>query len=451
MSGIRTAPPEVDRASGGMLDFQRYRSLYERNEADFYDAVEDYGLPFESCETQPRDLRCTMQGEWQCRNCSASLVRGWLSPACERCRTGENMESFFISLSCPKQCWFCFNDNQEDADFHRHHRRDVASELRQAYEDGRHLDFIALTGGEPCLFPDDVASALREARKRFPESHLRLYTSGAGADEAIMDEFVQAGLNEVRFSIKLDDGPEEYERLLNLMSHCTRHLDTLVEMPVEPHNLDRMKSILTDLEDIGVRGINLLELCYPLANAEQYADRDLRIRRPPYNVVYDYWYAGKFPVAGSEADALELLRFADRKHLSLGVHYCSFDNKNSGQLYLQNSRLSGDIVLQESFPHHSFDDEDFFIKSVKVFGAGAAELQEAADREHVRASAATVEVDGRSIELFEVSCVGAAKLRPYLPEAVFAVSLNVMEPREGKWAVREVALREMSEGQGGKE
>lgn len=443
MNDIRTAPSKGDEASEGMLDFQRYRSLYERNEADFYDAVEGYGLPFESCETQPRGLRLASGGGWRCRNCSESLVRGWISPACERCRTGENMESFFISLSCPKQCWFCFNDNQEDAAYHRQHRRDVASELRQAYEDGRRLDFIALTGGEPCLFPDDVASALREARKCFPESHLRLYTSGAGADEAIMDEFVQAGLNEVRFSIKLDDGPEEYRRLLSLMSHCIRHLDTLVEMPVEPHNMERMKGILIDLEDIGVRGINLLELCYPLANAEEYASRDLMIRRPPYKVVYDYWYAGKFPVAGSETDALELLRFADRRSLSLGVHYCSFDNKNSGQLYLQNSRLGRDAVLQESFPQHSFDDEDFFIKVVKVFGVEAAEMREVAGREHVRTSASAVELDGRSVEFFEVSRAGAAKLRPCLPDAVFAISLNVMEPREGAWAVREVAVREM--------
>lgn len=444
MSEALTGPHDADVASESTHDFQRYRSLYERNARDFYEAVEAYGLPFEDHETQPRRLRLASDHLWQCRNCGASLVRGWMSPACERCRTGEGMESFFVSLDCPKRCWFCFNDNQEDSAYYRQHKRDVAGEIERACRDGRQLDFIALTGGEPCLFPDDITRALQLGRECFSESHIRLYTSGAGADGAMLGGFAAAGLDEVRFSVKLNDSLQEYERLLNLMSHCARHLDTMVEMPVEPGSLERMKGILTDLDGIGIHGINLLELCYPLANAEEYAKRGLRIRRPPYHVVYDYWYAGKLPVAGSEAEALELLRFADNQRLSMGVHYCSLDNKNSGQLYLQNSRLVKDASLQRTFPRYSFDGGDFFVKKAKVFGAEASMMRETARREHVLVDVSEVNVNGVSVGFFEASLVGAAKLRPYLPGALFAVSLNVMEPREGGWVMREVDVCEMA-------
>ena len=116
----------------------------------------------------------------------------------------------------------------------------------------------------------------------------------------------------------------------------------MVEMPVIPGTLSEMQELLVRLDDMGVRGVNLLEFCFPLCNAEAFRDRGFELRKHPFNYLYDYWYGGGVPVAGSEAEALELLAFAEREGLRLGIHYCSSDNKNTGQIYQQNKAFFAD-------------------------------------------------------------------------------------------------------------
>ena len=54
----------------------------------------------------------------------------------------------------------------------------------------------------------------------------------------------------------------------------------MVEMPVLPGTLGEMQTILTELDRIGIFGINLLELCYPLINAEEFNAREFREASP---------------------------------------------------------------------------------------------------------------------------------------------------------------------------
>ena len=57
-------------------------------------------------------------------------------------------------------------------------------------------------------------------------------------------------------------------------------------------------------------GINLLEFCFPLGNAKAFHERGFNLKNPPYNVYYNYWYAGGLAVAESEQHCLELVDFA---------------------------------------------------------------------------------------------------------------------------------------------
>ena len=74
----------------------------------------------------------------------------------------------------------------------------------------------------------------------------------------------------------------------------------------------------------------------PYNNAPEFARRGLQLRWPPYQTLYNFWYAGGLPVAGSELECLRLLEFAAQQDLRLGVHYCSLENKNTGQVWQQN-------------------------------------------------------------------------------------------------------------------
>ena len=115
-----------------------------------------------------------------------------------------------------------------------------------------------------------------------------------------------------------------------------------VEMPVVPAELERMKLLLRQLDDLGVRGINLLELCYPHRNWGDFARRGLALKNPPFEVLYDYGYAGGMAVAGSEEACLELVLFALDEGLSLGVHCCTLDNKNRDQMLQRNRAVALD-------------------------------------------------------------------------------------------------------------
>ena len=162
------------------MDMREYVAAFDQVRIDFERDVAEFGLPFEQGESSPRKLRDEVAARTgcHCENCSASLWRKWISPACVACRTGERTETFFVSLACNRDCYFCFNPNQVDYEYHRTHRRDIASELESQHAAGAHFDFLAVTGGEPLLFKDEVLAFLEKARELYPMP-TRAYTPTA--------------------------------------------------------------------------------------------------------------------------------------------------------------------------------------------------------------------------------------------------------------------------------
>lgn len=414
------------------MNLDEYRVAFDEARADFEETVATFGLPFECDESQPRFFR--EQGkDVRCENNSASLVRGWMSPACVACRTGEETATFFVSLKCTRNCYFCFNVNQEDYEFHRCHERDIVAELRAAHAAGARFRHLAVTGGEPCLHPAQVLAFVRCAKELYPGVHVRIYTSGDLLLDTLLDELRDAGLDEVRFSVKPEEPAERREETFaRIAAAVARIPDVMVEMPVIPGTLADMKELLLRLDSLGVRGINLLEFCFPLANAEAFISRGFKLRRNPYVIPYNYWYAGGLPLAGSEAVCLELLQFASEEDLGLGVHYCSLDNKFSGQIYQQNKLFLRDASFAAQHAWLSFDEIDYFLKCAKVFGDDVDGVRACVPEE-----CCLVDSDIPSLA-FPLAFVSAVRER--FPQVEVGVSFNVLEPEQGGVRVREVAL-----------
>ncbi|MBP2019439.1 pyruvate formate-lyase activating enzyme-like uncharacterized protein [Symbiobacterium terraclitae] len=343
---------------------ERYAAIYE----EFEEAVQQAGLPLEPTDrsAEADALRAELRaGGTSFRNAGHSIHLGPISPACEACRKGVGTATFFASLKCHRRCFYCFNPNQQGYDFFQGHRRDLAAELTELAESGCQVGHLALTGGEPLLFPEEAAGFFQTARRLFPGVHTRLYTSGDHLNEALLRQLADAGLDEVRISVRVDDGAAGRRHTYDRIALAREYIPAvMVETPVLPGTLDVMEEMLLELDRIGIFGVNLLEFCFPFHNAGAFRERGYQIKNPPYEVPYDYWYAGGLPVAGSELDALRLLRFALDRGLSMGVHYCSLENKHSGQIYQQNA----DAVLPETA---CFSERDFFIRSAKVFGRDA--------------------------------------------------------------------------------
>ncbi len=418
------------------MNLEEYRAAFDEVRADFEEGVARFGLPFESAEEQPRAARALAPCE-HCDNGAASLWSGWISPACIACRTGEETATFFISLKCTRQCYFCFNVNQEDYAYHRAHERDIASELRAAHAAGARFRHLAVTGGEPCLHPDALLAFVRCAKELYPGVHVRVYTSGDLLSDELLDELRDAGLDEIRFSVKQEEGAASREETLGRIAAAVARIpDTMVEMPVIPGTLGEMKELLVSLDRIGVRGINLLEFCFPLANAEAFEERGFTLRRNPYVIPYNYWYAGGLPVSGSEASCLELLRFASDRSLTMGVHYCSLDNKLTGQIYQQNKLFLIDDEFSASHAWLSFDGEDYFLKCAKVFGDDVETVLDL-----LPAGRWLSDEDASSLA-FPLAL--AATVAKRAPAVEIGVSFNVLEPDEnGLPRVREVALERL--------
>ena len=74
-----------------------------------------------------------------------------------------------------------------------------------------------------------------------------------------------------------------------------------------------------------------------LGDAEVFQRKHFKLKPHPYRVLYNYWYAGGLPISRSEIECLHLMKFALKRNFKMGVHYCSLENKHTGQVYKQNA------------------------------------------------------------------------------------------------------------------
>ena len=288
---------------------------------------------------------------------------GWISEACVECTGNRGSETFSTTFKCHRDCYFCFNHNQADYDKFVREGCPWEEGLDRASHTYQSLACIGLTGGEPLLDFENTIRFLERAGKLFPDAHKRMYTSGDLLTEEMAQRLHDAGLQEIRFSVKNDDPDERQERVLTAMELAGRYIpDVMVEMPIVPNTEEQMKQLMRRFDAVGIKGMNLLEFCFPFHSWDEFARRGFEVRNPPFDVMYDYGYSGGLPIAGSEELALSLMVFALDEGLSFGMHYCSLDNKHRSEMRQMNERAA------HVHPCYRFDEGDFFLKTAKVYG-----------------------------------------------------------------------------------
>ena len=139
------------------------------------------------------------------RNEDRSIVVNRISPACVACQKGVGSATFFVSLQCHRDCYYCFNPNQVEYDLFTANQRDLVSELEEVRQHGYRLDYLAVTGGEPLLHKQETVDFFTYATAHFPRTHSRLYTTGDHANDATLEALRDSGLQEIRFSIRMHD------------------------------------------------------------------------------------------------------------------------------------------------------------------------------------------------------------------------------------------------------
>ncbi len=343
---------------------------YEAVEKRYIHSLEDKGLIFEDAAQSQKRKQHTNELRERLRkygvvfrNAGASLSVGFLSPACVACTGDTGSETFSTTFKCHRDCYFCFNRNIADYDEFILNGCPWKEGLARCKRENNTLSCIGLTGGEPLIDLENALLFLERTAELFPQAHRRMYTSGDLLTEESARLLRDAGLDEIRFSVKDDDSPEMQKRVLDAMKIAKHYIPTvMVEMPVIPGSMDHMKDLFRHFNEIGIDGINLLEFCFPFCRWEEFEKRGFVLKNPPFDVMYDYSYSGGLAVAGSEELILELMLWALDEGVTFGMHYCSLDNKHRSEIRQKNTRgLNVHPCLE-------FDDQDFFLKTIKVFG-----------------------------------------------------------------------------------
>jgi pyruvate formate-lyase activating enzyme-like uncharacterized protein len=410
--------------------FRSYAEQYVRINQAFMEHTRQRGLEIdysnEDWKDQVRMEALRKKGAVE-RNDSKSIFTKRISSACLACQTGVGSTTFFISLKCHRDCFYCFNPNQEGYEYFRDHTRDVVEELQDLRASGARVNQLALTGGEPLLHKEEAIRFFQEARKDFPDVYTRLYTCGDQMDRPTLQVLKDARMDEIRFSLRIQDSAKAQRHTYDQIALARNYIPyVMVEMPVLPGTLEEMKGVLTELDRLEIFGINLLELCFPLHNAEEFQKQGFRIKSKPFRVLYNYWYAGSLPVAGSEMECLDLIEYALDQEFKLGVHYCSLENKNTGQIYQQNSIHPLPKTMY-------FSHTDYFLKSAKVFGEDIATVQ----RFFQKTGYKNYEINTEHNYLeFHVSQIRSLKKF----EIEIGLSSNVFETRDGERYIRELKV-----------
>lgn len=411
-------------------DFAAYAGMYARIYEDFMQQVTETGIeidPVDRSEEAAARRASLREKGVVLRNGGRSLVLNTISPACVACQQSIGSATFFLSLQCHRDCYYCFNPNQVDYEYFRSHTRDLATELDDIHAQEMEMRYVALTGGEPLLHKDEAVAFFAQARQQFPDAYQRLYTCGDHTNETNLAELRDAGLDEIRFSIRLHDVARAREKTLERIALARQFIpQVMVEMPVPPGSTEVMQQVLLALDDLDIYSINLLELCYPLRNAEAFNERGYKVKHRPFKTLYNYWYAGGVPIAQSELECLDLLEFAADRDLSLGVHYCSLENKLTGQNYQQNRGQAYPATMVLS-------DDDYLLKSAKVFGRDIPGVMEALRRRGYQ----EYEFDEASQSL--TFSVDAIKYLKSLDVEV-GIATSTVEPREDGQYLRELKI-----------
>ena len=117
----------------------------------------------------------------------------------------------------------------------------VAMEINRLCREVPH-QAVSFTGGEPLLHPHECIQFFQRAHSLYPKAHLRLYTAGDLLTEQLTTDLKDAGLNEIRISIKPDESIAEQEKALRGLSFARTKIPAVwVEMPVFPNQREWME------------------------------------------------------------------------------------------------------------------------------------------------------------------------------------------------------------------
>ncbi|PKP10696.1 MAG: radical SAM protein [Bacteroidetes bacterium HGW-Bacteroidetes-4] len=238
-----------------------------------------------------------------------------LSDGCRICGAGL-WSCLFITGKCNANCFYCPTSQNADE---LPSSQGLTFPTPESYAEYiKHFGFkgVSFSGGEPLLYAQRVYDYLEAVRKFAPDDiYTWMYTNGILASPEVFQKLASQNLNEVRFDIgAINYNLDKIKMAKGLIKNLT------VEIPAVPEEKERLIKLLPQMIDAGVSNLNLHQLRLTPYNVEKFKNRP-----------YTYIPAEKPLVLESELAALEIMHYADKQQLPIGVNYCSFFFKNRFQ------------------------------------------------------------------------------------------------------------------------
>ena len=104
-----------------------YAGMYVSIYNDFMHQIAQTGVEIDpqdySEQVEEKNRSIAQARGYPCETMARAFGYNNISPACIACQTGVGSATFFVSLQCHRDCYYCFNPNQEDYEYYQDHTK----------------------------------------------------------------------------------------------------------------------------------------------------------------------------------------------------------------------------------------------------------------------------------------------------------------------------------------
>ncbi len=262
-----------------------------------------------------------------------------LPKGCLECIQGKKLVIFVTGI-CPRRCYFCPVSDEKFTkdDAYANERKINTTDDLFKEADLMQAKGAGITGGDPLAKLERTTNYIKILKEKYgKEFHIHLYTSLNLVTKEALKKLYNAGLDEIRFHLDLDDN----KLWKNILLSKNFNWDIGVELPLVPGKEKEFKKIIDFIQD-KVSFLNLNEL--------EIADNSMsKLGEMGFKVKDQLSYA----IEGSLQLGLTLLEYIQEKDYPLQAHLCTAKLKDAVQLTnrikreSENAKKDFDLVDEE--------------------------------------------------------------------------------------------------------
>lgn len=278
-----------------------------------------------------------------------------LSPACSMCSKGSKMVLLVTGI-CSFDCFYCpisFDKGGRDRIFADEWELKDENDTEKIIQEAKYIQATGtgITGGDPLIVWKRTKKYISLLKDEFGSNfHIHLYTK-ANKNDKYIDDFISAGLDEIRFHPSLTDWKNMDKSPISkiIKDVVNKDVDVAIEIPSIPKMKNEILSLINWCNINNIKWININELEFSERNAKNFFLKNYQSKDD-----------NSSSIKGSEDIAYDILSIISEQDYKTGVHYCSCSFKDGVQLANRIIRRAKSIVKT----HEVISNEGTLIKGI---------------------------------------------------------------------------------------